>query len=147
MKTLTRKSFDEYVGLLDKIEKHATKGFAEKITPVAYAFMRAENEQNRAVYRDAIIAEVYGRIDTCRAMAQVRADDMYTAMTGHNPTPHDAYPYDAADARVRSAARNIFIHEDMDAFIHALESFITKGVRAAANAAMAENVEKATMGS
>lgn len=143
MKTLTRQSFDEYRQLLDSLTQRATKGFSQKIAKAAYAFMNAKNEQDRAGYRSAIVAEVYGRIDVYRSIAQVRADDMFRAMTGYKPTPHDSYPYEAAEKRVRSAARNLFVHNDMDAFIHALESFITKGVRAAANVAMAENVEKA----
>lgn len=143
MRTLSRKSLDEYTKLLDDITVLATKGFAAKIAKTSFAFMQAQNEQDRAGYRSAIIAEVYGRIDAYRSIAQVRADDMFIAITGLKPTSHSKYPYEAANARVRSAAKNLFVHKDVSAFVHALESFITKGVRAAANVAMAENVEKA----
>lgn len=143
MKTLSHKSFDEYCSLLDALQQAATAGLVKQITPAAHAFMRAANEQDRTGYRDAIISVVYGRIDTYRAMAQVRADDMFQAMTGLKPVPHEQYPYEAANARVRSAARHLFERGDVDAFTHALESFVIKGVRAAANVAMAENVEKA----
>lgn len=59
------------------------------------------------------------------------------------PVPHAPFPMEACDARVRSAAAHIFERGDMDAFARALEAFIVKEVRAAANEAVAEDVEAA----
>ena len=142
MRTLSRKSFDEYRSLLEKIVTSSTKDFDKKVRRASVEFMNASNEATRSVYRDAIISEVYGRIDTNVALAQVRADDMFEAIIGEKPAEHSSFPYEAAEARVRSAAKHLFERGDIDAFIYALESFIEKEVNAAANIAMAENVEK-----
>lgn len=143
MRTLSRKSFDEYRSLLEKTVTSSTKGFDKKIRQNSIEFLCASNEKSRSVFRDAIISEVYGRIDTHIAIAQVRADDMFEAIIGEKPAEHSSFPYEAAEARVRSAAKHLFERGDIDAFIYALESFIEKEVNAAANIAMAENVEKA----
>ena len=113
------------------------------VRAAANGFMLAESENARSVFRDAIVEEVYGRIDAYAACAQVKADDMFEAMVGLVPAPHRQFPYEAAEARVRSAAKHLFDEGDVDAFTHALESFIKKEVGAAANIAMAENVEAA----
>ena len=143
MATLTRKSFDEYRALLDTAKKSAVKGFEKKIDKAVLGFESAKTEQARAVYRDVIISEVYGRIDAYQAIAQTRADDMFRAITGLAPAKHAPFVYAAADARVRSAAVHIFEHQDAEAFVYALVAFIKKEVGAAANVAMAENVEEA----
>ena len=105
--------------------------------------MLAKDEESRSMARDFIVNEAYGRIDVGTAQAQAFADDMFRAMVDMEPAPHDAFPLEAADARVRSAAVHLFGHGDADAFAHALESFISKEVRGAASNAIAENVEKA----
>lgn len=143
MRTLSRRSLDEYRGSLDGITQRAVRDFGKKVRAAANGFMLAESEDARSVFRDAIVEEVYWRIDVCAACAQVRADDMFEAMVGLAPVPHRRFPYDAAEARVRSAAKHLFDEGDVDAFIHALESFIEKEVGAAADSAMAENVENA----
>ena len=143
MATLTRKSFDEYRVLLDVARESAVKGFEKKIGKAMLGFASANTEQARAVYRDVIINEVYGRIDAYQAIAQTRADDMFRAITGLAPAKHAPFVYAAADARVRSAAMHLFEHQDTEAFVHALVAFIEKEVGAAANIAMAENVEEA----
>ena len=143
MATLARKSFDEYCALLDANKLMATKGFEAKIAKAVQGFANAKTEQMRGVYRDVIISEIYTRIDIYQAIAQTRADDMFQAITGRTPSKHASFPYEAADARVRSAATHIFGHQDKDAFVHALVAFIKKEVGAAANIAMAENVEEA----
>lgn len=145
MRTLSRRSLDEYRGSLDGMTQRAVGGFGKKVRAAANGFMLAESENERSVFRDAIVEEVYGRIDAYAACAQVKADDMFEAMVGLVPAPHRQFPYDAAEARVRSAAKHLFDEGDVDAFVHALESFIEKEVGAAANIAMAENVEKANI--
>lgn len=143
MPTLSRRSFDEYRALLDVIEERSVSGFSEKATYWAPFFMNAGNEDIRALYRSAIVGEVYSRIDSARAQAEARADDLFVAMVDEDPAPHSAFPYEAADRRVRSAAVHLFERGDVRGFVHVLESFIREEVRGAASNAIAENVEEA----
>ena len=130
-------------GLIIEVEALNRVSGRALVRAAANGFMLAESEDARLVFRDAITEEVYGRIDAYAACAQVKADDMFEAMVGLAPAPHERFPYEAAGARVRSAAKCLFDEGDVDAFIHALESFIEKEVGAATNIAMAENVEEA----
>ena len=70
MATLARKSFDEYCALLDANKLMATKGSEAKIAKAVQGFANAKTEQMRGVYRDAIISEIYTRIDIYQAIAQ-----------------------------------------------------------------------------
>ena len=137
--TLSRRSFEEYDRLLDSCETRSVRGFIEKVLPWAVGFWYAPNEETRSVYRDAIIDEVYGRIELYRAEAQVYADEMFEAMTGIEPAEHEPFPFEAADARVRSAATYLFEDGDLKAFIKALCTFITREVSAGADDAMADD--------
>lgn len=143
MATLSRRSFDEYRALLDVIEERSVYGFSEKASKWAPFFMNAANEDVRAIYRSAIVDEVYSRIDSARAQAEVRADDLFVAMIGEAPALHTPFPYEAADRRVRSAASHLFEGGSVGEFVHVLESFIREEVRGAASNAIAENVEQA----
>lgn len=143
MRVLSRKSFDEYRAILDGLEEKSVRGFAKNVKPLAVAFMNAQSEEERSVYRSAIIDEVYGRVDLVTAQAQAYADDMFTAMIGADAAPHEAMPYEKADSRVRSAAVHVFGNGNVDEFVRVLDTFIRLEVRAAANNAMAENVQEA----
>ena len=72
-----------------------------------------------------------------------KTPSLFHIQEGLASAPHRRFPYDAAEARVRSAAKHLFDEGDVDAFVYALESFIEKEVWAAANIAVAENVEAA----
>lgn len=141
MRVLSRKSFDEYRAILDGLEEKSVRGFAKKARPLAVAFMNAPSEAERSIYRSLIVDEVYGRVDLVCAQAQAYADDMFAAIIGEASAPHDARPYEKADARVRSAAVHVFERGDVDEFVRVLDTFIRSEVRAAASAAMADNVE------
>lgn len=145
MPTLTRKSFDAYRRNLDNVEEWAVRGFRTKVIKVAKGFMQGDDEQ-RDLCRAIIADEVYRRIDTATAQAQAFADDMFEALVGLDPAPHDAFPYEAAEARTRSAAVHLFKGKDPDEFVRVLESFIRQEVRGAASNATAENVEEANRG-
>lgn len=141
MRVLSKKSFDEYRAILDGLEEKSVRGFAKKARPLAVAFMNAPSEAERSIYRSAIVDEVYGRVDLVTAQAQACADDMYVAMIGEDSAPHDAMPYEKAEARVRSAAVHVFNDGNVDEFIRVIETFMRLEVRAAASSAMADNVE------
>lgn len=143
MATLSRKSFEEYDRLLTSCEERSTKGFADKALPWAVGLRYAPNEQTRSIYRDALIDEVYGRIDVYRAEAQLYADELFEAITGYEPSEHEPFPFEAADARVRSAAVHLYRDDDLDEFLRMLEVFIKKEVRLAPKEAVAQDVEKA----
>lgn len=142
MPTLTRKSFDAYKKNLRNVEEWAVRGFRSEMIKVAKGFMQGDEEQ-RDICRAIVADEVYRRIDTATAQAQAFADDMFEALVGLDPAPHDAFPYEAAEARTRSAAVHLFDRSDPDEFVRVLESFIRKEVRGAASAATAKNVEEA----
>ena len=137
--TLSRKSYEEYDRLLTSCEERSTKGFIEKVLPWAVGFRYAPDEQIRSIYRDALIDEVYGRIDVYRAEAQLYADELFEAITGYEPASHEPLPFEAADARVRSAATVLFEEDDLKGFIKALCTFIRREVIAAANDALADD--------
>lgn len=143
MPTLTRKSMDAYRKNLKAIEKNALKGFSASSRAIAKRFMDAPDEASRSVYRAYLIDDVYSRIDTAQAQAQAFADDMFEALVQLKPAPHEPFPYEAADARVRSAAVHLFKDRNPARFVEVLESFIRQEVRGAASNAIAENVEEA----
>lgn len=141
MPTLTKKSMDAYRRNLKAVEKNALNGFSDASAAVAQKFMDAPDEDARAVYRAYLIDDVYRRIDTAQAQAQAFADDMFEALVKLNTAPHEPFPYEAADARVRSAAVHLFRDRNVREFVRVLESFIRQEVRGAASRATAENVE------
>lgn len=141
MPTLTRKSLDAYRRNLKAVETNAVKGFSGSARAVARKFMEAPDEDSRTVYRAYLIDDVYQRIDVAQAQSQAFADDMFEAMVNLDPAPHTAFPYEAADARVRSAAVHLFKDGNVERFVEVLETFIRQEVRGAASNAIAENVE------
>ena len=103
-------------------------GFAKETRPLVTAFLHAEDEEQRAPYRDKIIAITYSRIERFRqVMAQRSADIRETAGDDWH-ADIEPYPYEAVDGRIRSAATDLFKTGDVDGYIARLSSFIEEEV-------------------
>ena len=104
------------------------KGFRSAARPVVRGFLDAPDEKTRAPYREAIIREVYARIERYRAVASQLSDDLWSITTDDIDEVRPAFPYEAADARVRSAAVKLFKDRDIEAYLERLENFIQREV-------------------
>lgn len=144
METLSRRDYRAYVKRIDDIESGAAEGFAEAVEAIANAFLMADTEDERSVFRDLLVDKVYDRIEGAQSRCHALADDMFKTLTGMNPSAHDGIPIESVDRRVRSAAGTHLFSDmpDVAEFSRVLGSFIEKNVRGATNAAMEQNVIK-----
>ena len=146
---ISNSQIDEYSRAIDKVCELAKMGFNEKVLALVDAFVLAVDEPERALFRDAIIDEVYARCSVNASIAAELADEFFSQVAAAEAfpvalAPHQDTSLEAVDARVRSAAKVLFAAKpNKAAFVNRMESFIERQVSMAANDAMADNVEAA----
>lgn len=101
----------------------STKGLSSELLPLARAFYAAPDEETRAPFRAAIANKIYQRIDRFRAVMTLRARDFIALTSDKKPEQVDPYPYEAVEARVRSAAVALFKTGDVNAYVRTLVDF------------------------
>lgn len=125
---ITKRQLDNYSQSLKATVKASSNGLEKSLQKAVNGFLNANDEDERSIYRDAIINEVYSRIERYRNVMFLRMDDWDELVADVWYEQHETYPIEYVENHVRYAAKFLFESQSAKVFIDELKMYIERVV-------------------